>query len=126
MFQVHLSCVLLFVENPHQSSAFYRRLFEKEPVEESPTFVLFDLQNGVQLGLWSKKTAEPQVLLPAGGSEIAFSEEAVDSIYEKWQKWGVPMAQEPTDMDFGRTFVAVDPDGHRIRIYRLFEEGKKQ
>jgi hypothetical protein len=25
-------------------------------------------------------------------------------------------------MDFGRTFVAIDPDGHRIRVYKLRDE----
>jgi predicted enzyme related to lactoylglutathione lyase len=32
------------------------------------------------------------------------------------------VAQKPTDMDFGRTFVVLDPDGHRIRVYKLHEE----
>ena len=27
----------------------------------------------------------------------------------------------PTDMDFGRTFVALDPDNHRLRVYWLNE-----
>lgn len=27
--------------------------------------------------------------------------------------------QTPTDMDFGRTFVALDPDKHRLRVYWL-------
>ena len=25
--------------------------------------------------------------------------------------------QAPTDLDFGRTFVALDPDGHRLRVF---------
>jgi hypothetical protein len=25
--------------------------------------------------------------------------------------------QPPTDMDFGRTFVALDPDGDRLRVF---------
>jgi hypothetical protein len=27
------------------------------------------------------------------------------------------MAQTPTEMDFGTTFVALDPDGHRLRVF---------
>ena len=30
---------------------------------------------------------------------------------------GLPIAQAPTDMDFGRTFVAFDLDGHRPRVF---------
>ncbi len=117
-----LGFVLLFVADPSKSSAFYRGLFGLEPVEQSPTFALFALENGVMLGLWSSQTAEPPVLTGGGGSEIAFSEENVDGLYEKWLGLGIPMAQAPTDMDFGRTFVALDPDGHRIRAYKLREE----
>lgn len=117
-----LDMVLLFVENPVQSAAFYSQIFDQKPIEQSPTFALFALPNNIMLGLWSHKTAEPPVLAKAGASEIAFSQEDVDNTYNKWLKWGIPMAQPPTDMDFGRTFVALDPDGHRIRVYRLREE----
>lgn len=117
-----LSMSILFVSNPIASSAFYRRLLGLAPVEESPTFAMFALPDGIMLGLWSNKTAEPAVLAQGGGSEIAFSDENVDQIYERWKNLGVQMAQPPTDMDFGRTFVAQDPDGHRIRVYRLAEE----
>jgi len=27
------------------------------------------------------------------------------------------VAQKPVDMDFGHTFVALDPDGHRLRVF---------
>jgi hypothetical protein len=27
------------------------------------------------------------------------------------------IAQAPTAMDFGMTFVALDPDGHRLRVF---------
>jgi len=29
----------------------------------------------------------------------------------------VSILQGPTDMEFGRTFVGLDPDGHRLRIF---------
>jgi predicted enzyme related to lactoylglutathione lyase len=123
MFVPKLGFVLLFVENPLQSSAFYCQIFNQKPIEESPTFVMFALTNGVMLGLWSHKTAEPTVIAKAGGSEIAFSYDDVDELYKKWTELDIPMLQAPTDMDFGRTFVALDPDGHRIRIYHLKEQG---
>jgi hypothetical protein len=25
--------------------------------------------------------------------------------------------QRPVDLDFGRTFVVLDPDGHRLRVF---------
>ncbi len=29
---------------------------------------------------------------------------------------GIPMVLEPTVLEFGYTFVATDPDGHRLRV----------
>ncbi len=41
--------------------------------------------------------------------------EDVDAAYEKWQKAGVKMVNEPRDMPFGRTFLFETPDGHILR-----------
>ena len=30
---------------------------------------------------------------------------------------GVPIAQAPVALDFGYTFVGLDPDGHRLRMF---------
>jgi len=121
MFTPSLGFALLFVENPVKSSVFYQNLLGIKPVEESPTFVMFALKNGVMLGLWSKYTAEPRVNASPGAQEICFPAEDVDAVYEAWGKKQAAIAQKPTEMDFGRTFVALDPDGHRIRVYKLNE-----
>lgn len=76
------------------------------------------------LGLWSRYTAEPRVEATAGAQEICFSTEDVDGLYESWGKKHLTVIQKPTDLDFGRTFVVADPDGHRIRIYKL-NQGQK-
>lgn len=117
-----LGFVLLFVENPYKSSQFYQDLLELAPIEESPTFALFALPGGVMLGLWSRYTAEPRVEAHPGASEVCFAHDNVDALFEQWGKKGVTIVQKPTDMDFGRTFVAHDIDGHRIRVYRLHGE----
>jgi len=122
MVNAELGYVLLFVKNPHRSASFYSELFGLKPIEQSPTFVLFRLANGVMLGLWSCYTAEPRVDHLPGGSEICFAATQVDSVFEEWGKLGVTIIQKPTEMDFGRTFVAIDPDGHRIRVYKLRDE----
>lgn len=122
MFIPNLNYVLLFVKDPAKSAAFYSRLFNLTPTEESPTFACFALPNGVMLGLWSRLTARPTVVAGGGGSEICFVQEEVDQLYFEWVKLGVPIALEPVAMDgMARTFVALDPDGHRIRVLRLEE-----
>jgi uncharacterized glyoxalase superfamily protein PhnB len=112
--------ILLFVENPAISARFYEFLLERKPVEESPTFALFVLEGGYKLGLWSRHTAEPVAQATGGGTELAFpveSAEQVDALFADWSALGLTMVQAPTELDFGRTFVALDPDNHRLRVF---------
>lgn len=122
MFKPNLGFVLLFVTNPLKSADFYSDIFQLKPVEASSTFAMFAMSNGTMLGLWSKYTAEPRVEASAGAMDVCFIVEDVDVTYEILSKMKVTIAQKPTDMDFGRTFVFLDPDGHRIRICKLHED----
>lgn len=45
----------------------------------------------------------------------------VEARYNQWRELGLPIEQTPTEMEFGYTFVARDPDGHRLRVYALSE-----
>ncbi|MEQ1952036.1 VOC family protein [Mesorhizobium yinganensis] len=112
--------IILYVDSPEKSGAFYRQLLAADPVESSPTFVLFALPNGLKLGLWSRHTVEPRAEAAGGGGEIAFTVDdkaSVDAIHADWSGCGLEILQQPLDMDFGRTFVALDPDGHRLRVF---------
>lgn len=122
MLTSNLGYVILFAKNPIKSAEFYSDLFQIKPVQKFPTFVLFSLSNGIMFGLWSKYTAEPRVESDPGAMEICFSVEEVDKVYDFVGQKGVTVVQEPTDMDFGRTFVFLDPDGHRIRIFKLHKK----
>lgn len=114
----NFSFVLLYVDNPPKSADFYAGLLGKNPVETSPTFAMLPLNEGTMLGLWSKHTVAPAATAP-GGHEVAFTvdgAEAVAAIHRDWSARGMTIAQPPTRMDFGDTFVALDPDGHRLRV----------
>jgi catechol 2,3-dioxygenase-like lactoylglutathione lyase family enzyme len=114
-----LNYLLLAVADPSRSARLYQDLLGLAPVENSPTFALFVLPNGMKIGLWIKDEIEPSPKAP-GGFEISFTEdsrEAVLATHDAWKKAGLTIAQEPTDMDFGFTFVAEDPDGHRLRPF---------
>ncbi|WP_186417821.1 VOC family protein [Bosea sp. CS1GBMeth4] len=115
--------IILYVDSPEASARFYADLIGQAPLEASPTFAMFALPSGVRLGLWSRHTVEPGAQA-AGGGEIAMvvgSGEAVDATHADWQRRGLAILQAPTDLDFGRTFVAIDPDGHRLRVFHPFE-----
>lgn len=41
----------------------------------------------------------------------------VQRMHDQWQAQGVRIVQAPVTLPFGHTFVGVDADGHRLRIY---------
>ena len=112
-----LSLAILYVESPTVSAAFYADLLGRAPVEASPTFAMFGLPGGIGIGLWSRHTVEPGATAVSGGGELAFTAADVDAVHADWAGHGLTIVQPPTDLDFGRTFVALDPDGHRLRVF---------
>lgn len=115
--------VILYVDSPPRSADFYTGLLGRGPVEASATFAMFALDSGVMLGLWSKHTVEPAAAReasPGGGAELAISVDGkprVDQLHGEWRERGLRIVQPPTAMDFGYTFVALDPDQHRLRVF---------
>ena len=117
---LHPSYVLLYVEDPLASAEFYTRLLGAEPVEKAATFVLYVFSNGLKLGLWLREEVEPRASGTPGAVELGISvgsKSEVDRLFDSWKNLGVTLAQEPVAMDFGYTFTAVDPDGHRLRVF---------
>lgn len=118
----HPKYYLLHVADPVSSGAFYARLFGQEPVEQSPTFVLFVLEGGVKFGLWSKDTVLPKSGGAPGALEIGVpvaSPAEVDTTFAAWSALGASVLQAPEDMDFGRSATVADPDGHRLRVFAV-------
>ena len=111
---------ILYVDSPAKSAAFYHELLGRAPVESSPTFAMFALDAGVMLGLWSRHTVEPAARVAGGGHEVAFAVQgkaAVDGCFAAWTARGLTVAQAPVELDFGYTFVVLDPDQHRLRVF---------
>ncbi len=112
--------VILYVENPPASASFYADLLGRPVIDSAPTFAMLPLSEGVMLGLWSRKAVEPAAAALAGAGEVAFTVENVATVTATcadWKKRGLTILQEPVQMDFGHTFVAADPDGHRLRVF---------
>src|SRR5882724_8968280 len=108
--------VILYVDSPAASARFYAELLGRQPIEASPTFTMFALDSGVMLGLWLRSGVVPAATAPGGG-ELAFTvadAAAVQATHDAWRQRRIAIAQTPIRMDFGDTFVALDPDGHRL------------
>ena len=114
-----VSFILVYVKDVAASEAFYASILGRGAVESSPTFAMLTAAPNLMLGLWKRDGVKPPASA-AGGGEIAFTaagDSEVDSLYEAWRARGVRIVQAPTSMDFGRTFVGVDPDGTRLRVF---------
>lgn len=117
----HPNFILFYVNSPAASVDFYRQIFSCDPIESSETFALFALDHGLMFGCWKRSGVAPQAGEQVGGSEIAIAVDSIDEVsklHQQWQAHKVSIIQAPCDMDFGHTFVAVDPDGHRIRVFK--------
>ncbi|HEY4547171.1 MAG TPA: VOC family protein [Pedomonas sp.] len=117
--------ILLHVADLAASTDFYRSLLGIEPVEPGETFVLFALPSGLKLGLWARDDVEPAPGPAGSGVEIGFrvdSRAAVEDTFAAWQAQGVAIQHSPARVRFGYSFLALDPDGHWLRVYALGQE----
>src|SRR5690242_3645233 len=109
--------LLFYVEDPLKSGSFYERIFSIKPVASFPTYVAFTFENGLAFSLWSFHAKN----FVSGGtghrSELSFlveNEEIVRELHKQWEKLNITIEQDLHEAAFGLTFVALDPDGHRI------------
>ena len=112
--------MLFYVKDPLASAEFYTKVLGHGPLEVSPGFAMFLLNDATVAGFWNRKGVAPAPIASGGASEIGFHAADADDVkarYKNWVSLGVTMIQEPTQMDFGFTFAAVDPDGHRLRVF---------
>jgi predicted enzyme related to lactoylglutathione lyase len=114
-----ISFLILYVENVAVSQAFYARTLGRAAVDSAPTFAMIPAGPGLMLGLWRRDELFPPAGAPGGG-EIAFAVEndaAVDAAFAQWRERGAAVARPPERLDFGYTFLGLDPDGHRVRVF---------
>jgi len=111
---------LVYVSDIERSVAFYKTIFNADPVFSSPRYVTFaaDDSGKALFTVWTGGTT-PEIATPRF-SEIGIllpSNEDVDRLFEKWEKNdNINIVKKPYNEVFGRTFLVKDPDGHIIRV----------
>ena len=116
---LNFNFVLLHVADPVASVSFYSDLLEKPVIQSEPGFAMLPLSEAVLLGLWQATDADPSGTGKPGASEISFDVadlSTLTGLHAEWAAKGLPILVEPVEQPFGHTFVAADPDGHRIRV----------
>jgi catechol 2,3-dioxygenase-like lactoylglutathione lyase family enzyme len=114
-----VSFIIVYVAKVAASEAFYTKILGRPAIESSPTFAMLPAGPNLMLGLWKRDGVQPPATV-AGGGEIAFtraSDAEVDGSYQEWRSLGVAIAQAPMKLDFGYSFVGLDPDGQRLRVF---------
>ena len=110
---------LVYVTDIERATAFYRDLFEIEPLTLTPRYVPFQVAPGVLFALWNGRSDQVQPNTPRSfeiGLMVPGSAAAVDEVYTRWTAHDVTVVEGPHDDVFGRTFVVADPDGNLIRV----------
>ncbi|MGH2343297.1 VOC family protein [Segnochrobactraceae bacterium EtOH-i3] len=113
------SSLIIYVDDIDVSTNFYKTILNAEPVQTFQDFSVFVLTESFTLGIQSKHAIDPKPQAAFGGFEISMSyatNAEVDDLCREWKAKNIAMALEPTMLDFGYTFVATDPDGHRLRV----------
>jgi predicted enzyme related to lactoylglutathione lyase len=110
---------IVYVNDAPAAARFYGDLLGMSPSFETPGYITFDLGPGADLALWSgqfenlspdvSRTSEVCLAIDGGSDQL-------DAIYRQWQSKGITILKEPHDAGFGRTFLAADSDGNRIRV----------
>ena len=110
---------LIYVRKAEAATAFYRSLFDIEPVFTSPRYVAFEAAPGVLFALWTGRSDHAEPAMPRTseiGLMIPGAASAVDEVFAEWEAKGVTVLERPHNDVFGRTFVVADPDGNLIRV----------
>ncbi|MEZ9858259.1 VOC family protein [Vibrio splendidus] len=111
---------VLYVTDIHRSMGFYAKAFDCEPKLLSPTFAVLDFADNVKITLKQSDVLTPASTIKGGGTELSMplaDKETLENIYNTWKEKGIQFEQTPEESVYGINFLAVDPDGHRIRVF---------
>ena len=117
---VTVDSLVLYVSDIKLSEAFYRQLFQCEAAQLSPTFVSMKCANNISIALKQNTALTPPSRITGGGTEISIvqpSQEAFFALYDTWKLLDIKFAQVPQAEVYGASFVVLDPDRHRIRVF---------
>jgi len=117
---------VLYVRDMDKSKAFYTKLMGMTVLEaiSSPTFVTLRPTGGSLVALQDRAAARfaPGWEEHTGSAELSFEVDDVDSTWRHWKDSGVELVSEPVDLSFGRYFMAKDPDGYYLSVYRFNQQ----
>lgn len=120
---MNMGFVILYVRDMEKLKAFYTQVLGMPVVDavSGPNFVTLRTTGGSLLALQDKAASQlpPRLEEQPGSVELSFEADDVDATWTRWKENGVEMVTEPMDLPFGRYFLAKDPEGHYLSVYRF-------
>lgn len=120
---MNLGFVVLYVDDMDKVKAFYTVLLGMSVVPEAsgPHFLTLRPAGGSLVALQDKAGARfpPAHETGSGSVELSFEVADVDGTWQHWKDQGVEIVSDPVDLPFGRYFMAKDPEGHYLSVYRF-------
>lgn len=120
--QTTLGNINLYVQDIERTRQFYTEimgLVENKERSFPPTFILLEA-GGCTLTL-QDASAPGAVIEKSDSVELGFVVEDVEAVREQLKKRGIEVSNVQ-EMGWGGGFDAIDPDGHRLTIYRMRDE----
>ena len=115
----------LLVSDVARSQRFYEEVFGllTDQRRSAPPAMLILEASGCTLSLKDQATEESGKLAGPGDIELGFEADDLEAVHAALVAWG--LAPGPVQsLGFGRTFDALDPDGHHLVVYTLSRENR--
>lgn len=121
-----IGAVILLVSSMTKSIDFYKNVLGLELKSKAKNWVEFG-RTGTVLALHPARR-KSKSSKPRGGAMVAFKVGSMDEAYRMLKKKHVKFLKEPTEEEFGKHAIILDPDGYMISIAepRIEEEQLKQ
>jgi len=121
---MNLNYIIVYVNDLEKLKTFYTEALGMTYVGSVSANAFATLRpsgGGAMVGLQAKEFSElpPKFEDHAGSVELSFAVDDVDATWKQWKENGVEMISEPTDLPFGRYFLAKDPEGHYLSAYKF-------
>ena len=112
--------ILVYVENVAASEAFYASILGRPAsrILRRPSRCF--PPRPASCSAYGAAMASRRRRLRPAAARLRFPSTArrkLTRLFADWRGRGVKIAQTPTKMDFGYTFLALDPDGQRLRVF---------
>ncbi len=110
-----IKVVILLVSDMRRSTSFYKGTLGLTVKKRTKTWTELG-GDGTLLALHYKKNLRPKSKKPKIGVLVAFRVSEMDEVYKALRRKRVRFYKKPTEEEWGRHAIILDPDGYMISL----------